>query len=129
MHTLKPFALTVFLIVASIAAANAQVLAEPPTEKDAISIISTHDDINSSLYKIIHIRAGRQLEENGFISDNVVRITAFAPESAGRPKRVIKHYLLQYTDEYGWFIESTKEDTRGIYLEISSQKKGRVFVR
>ena len=129
MHIMNPYALAVFLVGLLICAANAQITAEPPSEKDAVIVISTHDDINSSLYKIIHIIPGQQREEDGFVSGNVVRVTVFAPESAGRPKREIKHYLMRYTDEYGWFIESTKEGTRGVYLEISSQKKGRVIVR
>lgn len=129
MHIMKPFAIALILIGSLIAAANAQLSTEPPSEKDALAIISTHEDINSNLYKIIHITPGRQLGNDGFMSDNMVRVTAFAPASAGRPKREIKQYLMQYTDEYGWFIEIRKEHTRGVYLEISSQKKGQVFVR
>lgn len=129
MHTMNPFALAIVVVASLITAANAQMTAALPTEKDAVAIIATYDNINSSLYKIIHITPGKQLGEDGFVSENVVRITAFAPESAGRPKRGLKHYLLHYSDEYGWYIEITKEDTRGVYVEISSQKKGQVFVR
>jgi hypothetical protein len=129
MCSKNPLALAIFLIASLITAANGQMTAEPPTEKDAITIIATHEDINSNLYKIIHITPGQQHEKDGFISENAIRITAFAPGSAGQRKREIKYYLMQYSDEYGWFIESTREDTRGIFLEISSQKKGRVIVR
>lgn len=129
MPTRNPLILAILLIGSLITAANAQMTAAPPAAKDVIAIISTYDDINSNLYKVIHITPGKQQGEDGFISENVVRVTAFAPESAGRPKRVIKHYLLQHGDEYGWYIETTKEDTRGVYVEISSQKKGLVIVR
>jgi hypothetical protein len=129
MHRRNPFALAVLIAASLIASASAQMTTAPPTGKDAVTIISTHDDINPGLYKVIHITPGKQLGENGFMSENVVRVTAFAPESAGRPKRVIRHYLLQHDAEYGWYIETVREDTRGVYVEISSQIKGRVFVR
>ncbi len=130
MPSIQPIVLAVLLIASSLTAAHAQTTAQPPDDKEAISIISTHEDINSNLYRVIHIMPGKRLdEEDGFVSENAVRVTAFAPASAGRPKRGIKHYLLQHSEEYGWFIEATKEDTRGVYLEISSQKKGRVIVR
>lgn len=60
--------------------------------------------------------------------ENVIRVTVFALKSAGQPTREIKHFPMQHTDGYSWFIECAKEDARGIYLEISSQKKGRVIV-
>lgn len=129
MPTRNPLIVAMLLIGSFIAAANAQMTAVPPNEKDAINIIATYDDINPTLYRIIHITPGRQQDQDGFVAENVVRITAFAPGSAGRPKREIKHYLLQYDEEYGWYIELTQQDTRGIFIEISSQKKGRVIVR
>ena len=129
MHHRNPFALAVLIATSLIASANAQMTAVPPNGKDAVAIISTHDDINPSFYKVIHITPGKQVGEDGFVSENVIRVTAFAPESAGRPKRAIRHFLLQHEEEYGWYIETAREDTRGVYVEISSQKKGRVFVR
>ena len=129
MHIKNPHCLVVFFFAVFMASARAQVAADPPNEKDAIAIIATHEQIKASLYKIIRVTPGKQLEKNGFLQDNIVRVTTFAPASSGRPARVIKHYLMQYTEEYGWFLESTKNDARGVYLEISSQNMGRVFVR
>ena len=129
MPTKSPFTIAVLLFVSLVASANAQLAAEPPTERDALEIIATHEQIKASLYKIIYIIPGRQAEKDGFIHDNVIRVTAFGPQSVGQSARRVKRYLMKYTDEYGWFLESTKSDARGVYLEISSQKKGRVLVR
>lgn len=129
MHTGNFLILAALLMGPFSSTADAQMAAIPPGEKDAINIIATHDEINPALYRIIHITPGRQQGEDGFVSENVVRITAFAPGSAGRPKREIKHYLLQYDEEYGWYLELTQQDSRGTFVEISSQKKGRVIVR
>lgn len=121
---------TILLLIGLLmSTASAQTSSEPPTEKEAIAIISTHEDIKASFYKIIRITPGRQMEKEGFIHENVLRVTAFAPGSAGRPSRGIKHFLMYYTEKYGWYMESERRDSRGVYLEISSQKKGRVFVR
>ena len=117
------------LISLCIITANAQSSSNLPAEQDAITIISTHEDIRASLYKIIHITPGSQNQEDGFIRENVIRVTAFAPSSAGQPTRSIRHYLMYYSEEYGWFIEAQRSDARGVYIEISSQKKGRVFIR
>jgi hypothetical protein len=129
MRTNKPGFLIILLLGSLITSVNAQLAPEPPSERVALDIISTHEQIKASLYKVIRITPGRQQDKDGFIYENVIRVTAFAPESAGQPTREIKHYLMNYTDEYGWFIESVKRDARGVYLEISSQNKGRVYVR
>lgn len=34
-----------------------------------------------------------------------------------------------YSNEYGWYLQRAGDDARGFFLEISSQKQGRVFVR
>lgn len=119
----------VVLIGFLIGTASAHSAGALPTQKEAAAIISTHEDIKASFYKVIRITLGKQMVKEGFIHENVLRVTAFAPASAGRPMRGIKHYLMHYTEEYGWFLEAQKSDSRGVYLEISSQKKGRVFVR
>ena len=129
MHKNNPITLVLILLGSLALTAHAQITAEPPSEKEALAIISTHEQIRASLYKIIRITPGKQLEKNGFLQDNVVRVTSFAPSNAGRPTRTVKNYLMQYNQEYGWFLESTKSDARGVYLEISSQKLGRVFLR
>lgn len=100
-----------------------------PTEKEALAIISTHERLKSNLYKIVRLTRGKFVEKDGFIHEEVIRVTAFSPMSGGNPKRELRHFLMKYHYEYGWFLEKIREDARGTYLEISSQKKGRVFVR
>jgi hypothetical protein len=129
MSAHNPIQLVVFILGSLVLTAHAQIVPEPPSHKDAMDVISTHEQIKASLYKIIRVTPGKQLAKDGFLQDNVARITAFAPASAGRPERMIKHYLMQYSEEYGWFLESQRTDARGVYLEISSQKMGRVFLR
>ena len=108
---------------------NAQIQPTPPTPKEALAIISTHERLKANLFKVIRITPGQLLEKNGFQHKHVIRVMAFAPVSGGRPKRTIRHYIMHYTAEYGWFLETIQQDARGIYLEISSQNKGRIFVR
>ncbi len=129
MRIFTPLPTVILLLGYFITSAHAQLTTEPPSERDALEIISAHERIKASLYKVIRITPGQQQDKDGFIEGNVTRVTVFAPRSAGRPTRTIKNYLLYHTDEYGWFIESIKQDTRGVYLEISSQKKGRIYVR
>ncbi|MFK7909793.1 MAG: hypothetical protein AB8F34_04240 [Akkermansiaceae bacterium] len=129
MRTFTTQPIIILLLGFLMNSASAQLTAEPPSERVALEIIADHESIRANLYQIIRITPGQQQDKDGFIAGNVIRVTAFAPKSAGRPTRAIKNYLMHYTEEYGWFLESVKEDARGIYLEISSQKKGRVFVR
>lgn len=126
----KKLAILAFCLLGSLTiAAHAQLAPEPPTEQEALEIISTHDHIKANLYKIILITPGKKQEKDGFIHDNIIRVTALAPRTAGRPSKTLRQYLLEHTEEYGWFIATAKNDARGIYLEISSQKKGKVFLR
>lgn len=129
MRPATSLTLVVFLTALLAASARAQSAPEPPSGREALEIISTHERIKAGLYKIIRITPGSLQDRDGFITGSVIRVSAFAPASAGRPKRSIKHYLMYHNEEYGWFIECEGEDARGVYLEISSQKKGRVFVR
>ncbi|MBK1830315.1 hypothetical protein JIN77_06240 [Verrucomicrobiaceae bacterium R5-34] len=100
-----------------------------PSEQEATSIIATHEEIKASFYQVIRMTPGKHMGKDGFIQENVLRVSVFAPNSASHPSRVIKHYLMQYHPTYGWFLEKTKEDSRGVYLEISSQKQGRIYLR
>jgi hypothetical protein len=129
MQSIKSMLRSVLFLFSIITPAHAQEAVSPPDEKDVIAIIAAYDDINSRLYQVVHITPGEKQDEDGFTPFHQVRITAFAPESAGRPRRQLKYYLLEWSDLYGWFIQRTRQHSVGTSLEIHSQKKGKVIVR
>lgn len=104
-----------------------------PSEKDALEIISTFEQTSDRHYKIVHITSGTLQEKDGFRADQVARITVFAPGRGDRNNtirgREIKYYTMHWSPTYGWYLQAQRKDARGIYLEISSQTRGRVFVR
>ncbi|BDS05966.1 hypothetical protein NT6N_10060 [Oceaniferula spumae] len=103
--------------------------ADLPSKEEALTIIANHEDLKSHLFTVVHIEPGKLREKNGFIHDQALLITVLGPKSAGDTVRILKQYTMFYSQEYGWYLQRVLNDSRGIYVEISSQTRGRVFVR
>lgn len=119
-----PLILTLCLAPAGLAQ-----LAEAPSQEVALTIIASHEELKPRLFKIVHITTGTLQEKCGFTHDQAISVTALGPKSAGDTTRVLKKYTLLYSQEYGWYLQRISTDSRGIFIEISSQRQGKVFVR
>jgi len=104
-------------------------LADPPSKEDALTIIAGHEELKPRLFKIVHIAPGTLQEKSGFTHHQAILVTALGPKSAGEPTRVLKKYTMLYSEEYGWYLQRIATNSRGLYIEINSQRRGRVFVR
>lgn len=113
--------------------ADSSLSVAPPSEKDTIKIIATFKDLAERHFDIIHIAPGTLRNKNGFQHNNAVQITYFAP-MIDEKNRVTRHRTIRcltmlWSEKYGWYLQAQRTDARGIHIEISSQKLGRVFVR
>ncbi len=67
--------------------------------------------------------------QGGFRHHTAKRVSFFGPNNGGDTSQALGNYTMLYSVEYGWFLQKSGRDARGSFLEISSQTKGRVFVR
>ncbi|MGB0775623.1 MAG: hypothetical protein ACPG32_15160 [Akkermansiaceae bacterium] len=103
----------------------------PPEElsnEEAVAIISTFEQLGKERFKVLHIFAGTLKEKDGFTHYNAMKVSFIGPNQNGRGS-CLRHYTMRYSATYGWFLQRSGSDARGFFLEISSQKKGRVFTR
>ena len=99
------------------------------SNEDAVKIISTLERLHPRHYRVIHIYSGTQTQKDGFRHHLAKRISFYGPKDKRDTTHTLRHCTMLYSAEYGWFLQRTDHDTRGSFLEISSQTKGRVFVR
>lgn len=117
--------LAVFLFSSAHAEANPAAL----SKEEALTIISTMERLPARSYRVVHITDGSLEDENGFHHQFAKKVSFLGPQSNQNTSRSLKHHTMLYSTEYGWYLQRIATDTRGFYLEISSQTKGRVFVR
>ncbi|MBT8043410.1 MAG: hypothetical protein KJO79_00545 [Verrucomicrobiae bacterium] len=98
-------------------------------KEDAIKIISTLERLNARHYKVIHIADGTQRDKDGFQHDIAKKVSFYGPRDVSDTSRCLRHVIMLYSVEYGWYLQKSDRDARGPFLEISSQKQDRVFVR
>lgn len=99
------------------------------SKEEAINIIATLEELHPRHYQIIHMMDGSREEKDGFRYNHAKRIRFFGPKDHRDTRRVLRCYTMLYTPEYGWFLQRSGNDARGYYMEISSQTKGRIFIR
>jgi len=99
------------------------------SKKDALDIIATFDELAPRHYQINHIMDGTQETKDGFRHYRAKRISYMGPKNNQDTRRVFLTCTMLYTQEYGWFLQRHGNDARGCFLEISSQKRGRIFIR
>ncbi len=99
------------------------------SNEDAVKIIATLERLHPRHYHVIHTFSGSQTQKDGFRHHFAKRISFFGPKDKQNTTRTLRHCTILYTAEYGWFLQRIDRDARGLFLEISSQIKGRVFVR
>ena len=120
---------TVLICLIFTVSARAEVPQSSLSKEDAITIISTVERLNPRHYQVIHIMDGTQDEKGGFRHHTAKRVSFLGPNNGADTSQALRHYTMLYSVEYGWFIQKGGRDSRGRFLEISSQTKGRVFLR
>ncbi|NWK56779.1 hypothetical protein HW115_14245 [Verrucomicrobiaceae bacterium N1E253] len=127
IHRLRFLIPLVFYLSAMAGAATAA-----PSElskEQAIEIIATLEELHPRHYQIIHLMDGSLERKDGFRHQSAKRVQFFGPKDHRDTRRVLRSCTLLHSAEYGWFLQRSAEDARGHYLEISSQTKGRIFIR
>jgi hypothetical protein len=99
------------------------------TKEQAINIISTLEELHPRHYHIIHMMEGTREEKDGFRHKLAMRVRFFGPKDNRDTRRVLRCYTMLHSAEYGWFLQRIGDDARGYYMEISSQTRGRIFIR
>lgn len=99
------------------------------TKQEVVDIISTLEELHPRHYEIIHIMDGSLTEKDGFRHNHAKRISFFGPKNNRDTRRLIRSYTMLYSPEFGWFLQRTSHDAQGHFIEVSSQTKGRVFLR
>jgi hypothetical protein len=121
--------LTMVLLLVSPHAVHASQTDSDLNKDDAVKIISTLERLHPRHYQVIHILDGTQNQKDGFNHHFAKQISFFGPKDGSDTTRTLRYCTMLYSAEYGWFFQRKGRDARGFFLEISSQIKGRVFIR